>query len=149
MGLREPCRIRIQADAVWCGTMVKRFARHIGLDRKSQLEVEIVVRELATNAFCEAFGVEARVMVADLHAGVEPEHYVSMKQHRAKMKEFKDFVIVPLWTKAGPAKIVTWAIIGALLVATPVWVVIALIAWIFIPDADRALNLALRAEGTA
>jgi SecD/SecF fusion protein len=59
-------------------------------------------------------------------------------------RKFKDIVIVPLWTKAGPAKIVTWAIILAILIASPIWVILGLVRWVFIPDADRALNMALR-----
>jgi SecD/SecF fusion protein len=62
-------------------------------------------------------------------------------------RRFKDIVLEPLWTKAGPARIVTWALVLAVLALTPIWIIIALIRWIFIPDADRALNLAERAEG--
>jgi SecD/SecF fusion protein len=64
-------------------------------------------------------------------------------------RKFHDIVIAPLWKNAGGAKWITWPLILAALIATPVWILIALVAWLFIPDADRALNLALRAEGGA
>ena len=84
---------------------------------------------------------EAAEHIPQVSAGPRfPGHVISSEL-------FKDLVITPLWTKAGPAKIVTWAIILALLIASPIWVLIGLVRWVFIPDADRALNLALRAAG--